>query len=335
MRNSGTQPPSELVDALDAAQRLVCVGHVNPDADCLGAMLAIARVWGRGENCTATVALPEKTLSKRLAFMVEWAKVPLACNNDLISAHTIVVADTAKPTRCNVAEDLPENWLANRNVLNIDHHVTNTRYGSLNWVVDSAASTSEMVFSLLRGANKAIDATTASLLYAGIYTDTVGFSVSSTSGNTLRAAAELVDLGARVGSLCERIGRSQRPEEFRLTRLFYENTRLSEDGLIAYSKAGHDEIRSTGCGPEDIDNQVHIPRSMDGIKIAILFTEGPEGRTRINFRGEQNTRVLELAQRFGGGGHNEAAGAVLDCPVDEAVAKVVPVAMEVINKQSG
>ena len=335
MKSSGIQPPSELVDALDTARRLVCIGHVNPDADCLGAMLSIARVWGREDNRTASVALPEKSLSKRLMFMAEWGKVPLASVDDVLSADTIIVADTAKPIRCNVPDGLAENWLENRTVLNIDHHVTNNRFGTVNWVVASAASTSEMVFSLLRGANKAIDATTASLLYAGIYTDTVGFSVSSTSGNTLRAAAELVDLGARVGSLCERIGRSQRPEEFRLTRLFYKNTKLSEDGLIAYSKAGYDEILSTGCGPEDIDNQVHIPRSMDGIKIAILFTEGPKGRTRINFRGEQNTRVLELAQRFGGGGHNEAAGTTLNCPVDEAVAKVIPAATEIVNKQSG
>ncbi len=334
MRYLTHTPPARLIQSLSGMSRMVCVGHVNPDADCLGSMLAIARAWSGNTNTETVIALRDDSLSSKLSFMTEWAGAKLATVEDFTSADGFTVLDTADLRRCNVPEGLPDDWAGSRPIVNIDHHISNTLFGDTKWVVENAASTSELVFSVIHEAGFPVDPITASLLYAGIYTDTVGFSVSSTSGDTLRIAGELVDLGARVGRLCEQIVRSQRPEEFLLTRLLYDNTRTTGDGRIAYSTASFEEIQGTGCGPGDIDNQVSIPRSMDGIRLAILFTEAVKGRTRINFRGEQGTQVLELARSFGGGGHGEAAGVTLACSVDDATKQVLPLAIEVMTTGS-
>ncbi|HOW19469.1 MAG TPA: DHHA1 domain-containing protein, partial [Phycisphaerae bacterium] len=95
------------------------------------------------------------------------------------------------------------------------------------------------------------------------------------------------------------------------------------DGLIAYSTASHEEITGAGCGPADIDEQVAIPRSLKGIRMAILFTEGKPGRVRINFRGEGGTNVLELARELGGGGHATSAGAIVNGSLPQVVPDVL------------
>ena len=333
MDASAISPPPELIDGLNAWKRFVCIGHVTPDADCLGAIFSIARVWSAGGKRRISVALPEGSLSQRLAFMVELAGIDVATAEDFDAADGFFVADTAKKPRCNIPSFIGDDWAAGKPILNVDHHVSNTRFGEINWVVDGAASSCELIHAIIKQAGIEIDATTAFLLYAGIFTDTVGFSLPSTTGFALRTAAELVDRGADVRMLGERISRSQTVNEFRLLRTIYENTHLTDNNRIAYSTASFEEITGAGCGPADIDEQVAVPRSVQGIKIALLFSEGNKGKTRMNFRGEQGINVLELARQFNGGGHKEAAGAILDCGIEEAVARVLPAAKEAINRQ--
>jgi len=320
--------PPEAIAAIERMRQPVVIAHVVPDADALGAMLSMALAFTDGER-KPKVLLPEGSLSQRLSFLVAWAQPRVALPADFAAADGFMVLDTAKKDRCNVGPALREtDWSASRPIVNIDHHATNTRFGAVNWIVDDAGSTCELVYQLLRAAARPITPVTASLLYAGIQTDTLGFSLPTTRPSALRAAADLVDLGANVGELGERLGRSQRQSEFDLLRVIYANTRIVGDGRVAYSSASHDEIQKAGCTPADIDDQINVPRSLDGVRLALLFTEGRKGKTRINFRGSGDVTVVELAADFKGGGHSQAAGAILDCGLQEAIDKVVPRAIE-------
>lgn len=324
--------PEAVIEAITAMQRPVVVAHVVPDADALGAMFATAIAWSE-KGRTLSVALPEGSLSKRLAFLFDLARVRIASTEDFASADGYIVVDTAKQTRCNVGPALRDtNWVGDRPVVNIDHHATNTGFGTINWIVDSASSTCEMVYRLLIAADRPINSITASMLYAGIQTDTLGFSLDSVSPAALRAAAHLVELGARVGELGERLGRSLSRGEFELLRIVYANTRITADGRIAYSSAGFDEIARAGCTAADIDEQINVPRSLDGVQLAMLFSEGRKGKTRINFRGSGPVTVVELAAEFGGGGHQQAAGAVIEGGLEDTMARVIPRAVEYIKQ---
>ena len=324
--------PHESIAAIERLRQPVVITHVVPDADALGAMLGIALAWTH-EHCQPKVSLPEGSLSQRLSFLVAWAKPPVASPADFTAADGFIVLDTAKKDRCNVGPALKESdWSSGRPIVNIDHHSTNTRFGAVNWIVGDAGSTCELVYHLLRAAKRPITPPTASLLYAGIMTDTLGFSLPTTQASTLRVAADLVELGANVGELGERLGRSQRQSEFDLLRVIYANTRIVGDGRVAYSSASYDEIQRAGCTAADIDDQINVPRSLDGVRLALLFTEGRKGKTRINFRGSGEVTIVELAEEFKGGGHNQAAGAILDCGLQEAIDRVVPRAVEYVKK---
>ncbi len=326
--------PDPLVETVRGMSAPIMINHVVPDADALGASFAMALAWASDE-CRPAVALPHGSLSQRLAFMLDWANVPLAERGDFASADGFVVLDTAGKGRCNVGRPLKEtDWSAGRPIVNIDHHTTNTCFGDVNWVVGTAGSTCELVYALLRAADRPIPPVTASLLYAGIHTDTLGFSLPTTNTVALTAAADLIARGADVAELGERLCRSQRKSEFDLLRVIYANTRLLADGRLAYSSAGYDEIHGAGCTAADIDDQINVPRSLNGVRLAMLFTEGDKGKTRINFRSSGKVTVLDLAAEFNGGGHTQAAGAILNCGLQEAIDKVVSRAVEYLGRFS-
>ncbi len=310
----------------------VVVTHVVPDADAVGSMLAMA-LASTFDGRRPKVALPDGSLSQRLVFLREWVKVPVASPEDFAKADGFIVLDTAKKDRCNVGRELKgTQWSAGRCVVNIDHHATNTRFGDVNWVAGDVGSTCELVYYLLCATGRPIDPVVASCLFAGIQTDTLGFSLPTTTASALWASAELVALGADVAELGERLCRSRRKSEFDLLRVVYANTKILAQGRLAYSSASYDEIHRAGCKAADIDDQINVPRSLSGVQLAMLLTEGRAGKTRINFRGSGPVTVVELAEQFGGGGHSQAAGAVLDCELPEAIDKVVPPAVDHLKK---
>lgn len=329
------QPPDEVIAAISAARRPVVIGHVRPDADALGSAFAMSRAWSDAAR-SPSVAMPEGSLSQRLRFMHEWSAVAVAGPDEFRAADCFIVVDTARKARCNVGGfGRQGDWIGGRPVINIDHHETNERFGSVNWIVPDAGSACELVYHVLRSAGRPIDATTASMLYAGIHSDLLGFSLPTTSASALAAAADLVSLGADVGRLGDRLCRNLAASEFELVRMVYDNTRSLEDGLITYSTATYDEIQRTGCDASDIDDQISIPRSLNGSIMAMLFTEGLPGRTRINFRSRGELTIVELAKQFGGGGHAQAAGAIVEAGLQPTLDRVLPAAIEHLRRALG
>lgn len=319
--------PEEVSAAIDRLKSPIILTHVTPDADALGSMLTVALALS-SDVCHPKVSLPDGAVSERLEFITEWVEVPVATPADFSSADGFIVTDAASRSRCLVDSSLAKtDWSAGRDMVVIDHHETNKRFGTAHWVVGDASSTCELIYRWLRATGRPIDPLRASLLYGGIHADTVGFSLPTTSALALEAAADLVRCGADVARIGERLCRSRSIREFELLRIIYANTKVIADGRIAYSTASFEEISRSGCRAADIDDQVSVPQSLGGTKLAMLFAEGERGKTRINFRSSGNVTVIDLATRFNGGGHSQAAGAILDCKIDEALELVLPKAM--------
>jgi phosphoesterase RecJ-like protein len=330
-RATSLEVPAEVITTIDRMKSPVIVGHVTPDADCLASMMALARTWPIDDERGARVCLPAGSVAHRLEFLVQWGGVPVVGPEALGGADGFIVVDTARRSRCNVGPETARNWSGGRPVVNIDHHVTNTHYGDVNWVVAEASSSAELVFHAIRSAGRPITELVASLLYAGLHSDTRGFTVAESGGRALAVAADLARAGARTAEIGKRLYRNLRPCELALLRVIYRNTTVVADGRIAYSTADHDEIVASGCAAEDIDEHVEVPRSVGGIALAMLFTEGVPGRVRVNFRAEPGFTVLPLAQKVGGGGHPQASGAMLEGTIPEALDRLLPLAEEFLD----
>ena len=327
-----TPVPGELTDALRSARRVALIGHVTPDADCigaLGAMFLALRELGPEPH----VAMPPDSVARKLRFLVERAGWQPASAEQLAACDAALVLDTAKPKRVNIEGKLEA--VLNARLLVVDHHTSNERFGQVNWVEGDRSSTCEMLYELIATLGVPLTPDIATLLYAGIHSDTQGFSLSNTTCRSLAVAHALAAAGAEIIDTCEKLCRSQSRNEFELLKVIYANTQLSRCGRLGWSTASYEEITAAGCHANDIDNQVEIVRQIEGVRIAILFTEGVKGKIRMNFRGDSGWSVLELARHFGGGGHDQAAGAILDGTIEDVVRKVIPAARAYIHKLAG
>jgi phosphoesterase RecJ-like protein len=311
----------ELLVPIAACRSPLLIGHVRADVDCIGSLAAMDLAM-RAAGLSPVVAIQRALVPQRLQRLCEWAGVCPSEYPDVAAADLAIVLDTATKSRLNIYCGL--GGLASLPLVNIDHHVTNERFGRWNYVDAQASSTSELVFELLTRSGWPITPMVATMLYAGIHGDTGGFSFPNTRLRSLEVASKLAGAGAQIAEVCQSILRSQTRSEFDLLRLIYDNTRVSDDGRVAWSKADHAEIVSTGCNHTDIDEQVSVPRSLEGAEIALLFTEGLPGSVRINFRGEGDMDVLTLAKEFGGGGHKNSAGTIIrNQPIDQVVDRIV------------
>lgn len=319
--------PNDFVRQVAALRRPLILAHITPDADSLGASFGLASLL-RDAGIDAHVGLPSGCVAKRLEFLLQLAPgVPRV--TDLPAHHTfdaLVVVDTANEKRINFAagtlQQFPRSFA-------IDHHITNTDFCTANWIDPHAASTCEMIAILAAQAGWTLSKSSASLLYAGIHGDTAGFSLPSTNADSLHVAADLVRAGADVSHIGEQLCRSQHRADFELLRRVYDHTTIVENGRIAYSFLSHDDIVETGCKADDIDDQVSIPRALRGVQIAMLFSEGEPGIVRVNLRGEGKVTIVEIAQRFGGGGHPQSAGVRMrNRPMQEVIDTLIRAAIE-------
>lgn len=309
------------------------VAHVTPDSDAIGSALGLATAL-RHQGVDATVGLPANTVAKKLDFLLELAPDTPRVDGWSTDARYdgVVLLDTAAARRTNLDPmfDLATLPLS----LNIDHHVTNDGFANENWIDAGATSTCEMVARLLTHLEWKISPAVASLLYAGIYGDTAGFSLPSTTPASMQVAADLLAAGADVGLVGEQMCRAQARSDFEILRKVYDNTKLTADGQLAYSFLTHDDFLEAGAKAEDIDDQVGVPLALKGVHMALLFTEGHQGMIRINLRGEGDVTVVELAQQFGGGGHSQAAGVkIKDRNLQDVIEEVVAAAQASIAKQ--
>lgn len=327
-----TSVPAEVCDTIRAAERIALIGHVTPDADCMGvigAMNLACRAIGK----QPFVSMPDGSVSRKLQFMVDLGDWQPATPEQLAACDLALAMDTAKEKRVNIDGKLEA--LPQARVLNVDHHASNTMYGAVNWVEGERSSACEMVYELITALGVELTPAMATLLYAGIHGDTQGFSLSNTTPRSLHVAYKLARAGAAVVDTCEKLCRSYNASEFQLLKTVYANTKLSEDGRLGWSTCDYDEIHGAGCTAEDIDDQVEVVRSIEGVRIAILFSEGRRGKVRMNFRGDRGLPILTLAKQFGGGGHEMAAGAILDGSVPEIVGRVIPAAQQYLDQHAG
>jgi phosphoesterase RecJ-like protein len=300
---------------------------VNPDADCIGSEFVILTAL-RSLGKDARLMLPVETVSRKYDFLLDLVPGARQSGADLQGVDLIVVVDTALRKRINKPRDLE---LPDVPICNIDHHLGNEKYGAVNWVDTKAASCSQLVFMLMKELGLRLDIDQATLLYSGLHSDTCGFSLASTDRAALTIGAELADLGAKIGWVCQKLHRSMTISEFKLMQVVYANTKISACGRLAWSTVCQEEFAAIGAKPSDIDEQVSVPRSIASTKVAILFSETKPGTVRINLRAEDELNILPLARFLGGGGHAQAAGATQHGTMAEVVERVCRISLESLD----
>lgn len=292
-----------ILEALREQQSFCVVGHMRPDGDCIGSQLALAlalkhqgkqvRVWNQD-------AVPQKYKFLNPGGLFEKPKAGQQFD-------CVVATDCASFERLGSAGEC----VRERKVfVNIDHHVSNTRYGDINWVSPREPSTGELIFRLLKVARWPITKPIADLLFTAVSTDTGSFQYPNTRPGTFHTGAELVSRGADLAKICDEVYQSYPLSRARLLKHVYSTFRLTDDNRIAWFWLKKENFTRTGAESDDTEGLIDHIRAIEPVVVACVFEEVEPQMTRLSLRSKSPlVNVSEICQQFGGGGHPAAAGA--------------------------
>lgn len=290
------------------------LGHVHPDADVLGTLLALGlALESRGWNVLYGGPHPAPAILDFLPGVERYHTL-----DEVVDAFDLtVLTDCPNPDRTEGL--LAQARAATRCVLNVDHHPDNRRYGDVNWVDSTAAATGELVYELLVALGVAVTPALATNLYTAIHTDTGSFRYSNVTPDTFRIAAALVSAGADPARVASALYERRPREALGWLGKVLALVQVSEDGRVAWLAVPPGLVPESFIEAEDL---INYPRSIDSVRVACLFRER-EGRVKVSLRGKGDVDVNRIASQFGGGGHRNAAGCTLTGSLEDAIRDVL------------
>jgi phosphoesterase RecJ-like protein len=287
-------------DRIRAAQRVLVTSHIRPDGDAIGSSLALGIAildLGKQVQIVLSDGIP---MSFRHLPGAELIQKKATGEFDLIvSVDCSDLQRTGKALEGYRSPDIV-----------IDHHITNNAFGDLNLIDPAAVATASVLTRYMPAWGLTITASIGANLLTGLVTDTLGFRTSNVTPETLRQAADLLELGVDMSAL---YFRSLVQHSFQATK--YWGAGLSSlqrlDGVIWATLTVADRKACEYTGNDDAD-LINILSSIDEADIAIMFVEQNKNKTKVSWRGLKPTvDVSQIACKFGGGGHKAAAGAEL------------------------
>lgn len=318
----------EIAARLRAAGRIVLASHVRPDGDAIGSCVALGH--SLGEMGKSVVILNQDPVPGNLAFLPGTELVRRPGEVPLDGAEIVVFLDTAARGRVGddvlaAVQDIPL-------LINIDHHVSNDGYGGMSHVDGVAPATGQIVYDLMRAGGFPLTEVARDNLFVAISTDTGSFQYPSTTAATYRVAADLIEAGADVGAISQRLYESYPLRRIELLRELLGVLRIEADGRLAswsLSRAVADQV---GLQAGDTEGLIDIIRAIDSVVVAAFIEELEDGRVRVSMRSKSRAvDVSRICGTFGGGGHVLAAGARLPGPLREAEERVVSEAINAIK----
>jgi len=320
-----------IVSEIEKVEKILVLGHVMPDGDDVSSVLSLVIGLERiGKTVKGSI---DYTIPWFFYELEEVKKIePYESLTDY-EPDLIVVVDSSSPER--VGRFLP--LLSRKRTCVIDHHVTNTYFGNVNWVDPTFASAAQMIYRLNMELGVPYDEKLATINYMGIATDTGFFRFSNTDSRVFRDVYELVKLGADPHFVSKMILENRRVEQFRLFAEVLDKMELDLDGKLVYSYITYEMYKKYNCTDEDSSGFVGELRSIRGVETAILFMEYPKGKIHVSFRSKDWFNVSEVASKLGGGGHPRAAGATFEnADIFEIIKEVIPLTVSLMaGGQSG
>jgi len=301
----------KLESLLEKEASFLITSHIDPDGDSIGSELALADyLEQKGKQVVVANADP---VPPRYTFLPRSERIGSQDPGDGLGA--VFVLDSAELERLGAARD----WIRpGATVVNVDHHVGNDGFGDQVFVNPQASSTAELIFHLVEEMGGPLTPAGATCLYTGIMMDTVRFRTPQTSPAVFTVCARLVEAGADPGRITDAVYDQRNPETLALLGEVLRTLNLSPDGRIATILLSQEMCRRTGGALKDGEGFVNEVMSLRGVQVGIILRELEDGKVRVSLRSRNPFDVHRVAGRFGGGGHPQAAGCVLELPLEDA-----------------
>lgn len=305
-------------DSIAAAETIVTMGHIGPDGDALGSMLAIARAAANaGKQAYATFGEPF-VVGKQFAFLDTSLLTPPGEVPDEIDVA--VVVDTSVPSRLGSALPITERA---KTVVVVDHHLAQgAEIGDIQVIDTTAGAAAQVVYRLLAELDWPLDAAIATALYAGIVTDTGRFQYSATSPEIHRITAALIEAGVEPAVVGRHVYEESPFPYLHVAGAVLARSQLDSEKRLVWSVLQREDLAAAELRYEDADGLIDLIRVAEESDVACLLRELGEGKFKGSLRSRGRVDVSRIAARFGGGGHHNAAGFVANGTVPAIIEQI-------------
>ncbi len=294
--------------------------HVNMEGDAIGSALAFCLLAEKLGKKAAVIN--DDPVPQVYSFLPGIARIARTPDRPPSGFDCFVAVDCSDLKRCGKAGEAARGA---RRVLNIDHHISNVNFGSVNWVEPSSSSASEMIYDLYREMKVPFDRESALLLYAGMMTDTGSFRYTNTSGRTHVAAAELMRHGIDPADVYRRIYESSSFSDMQSLARILGGMKRDQSGRLVWFSVERGMMPRRRMAMDLTEQILSYARSIKEAEVVVLFREnfGAKGDIRVNFRSRGRIDVNGIAGMFGGGGHATASGCTVAGGMKTVVKRVL------------
>ncbi|MFH1395434.1 MAG: bifunctional oligoribonuclease/PAP phosphatase NrnA [Candidatus Omnitrophota bacterium] len=308
----------QTIEALRNNDNFLITAHVNPEGDSIGSQIAVYYLLKSLKK--KALIVNHDRVPDNLKFLAGAEVILNDIPEDFIP-ETIVVLDCPVKER---AGSVSKNILDCGTIINIDHHVSNEFFGDVNWVESSVSSVGEMVFYLFKEMQISFNKEVIEAIYTAIVTDTGMFNYNNTSNETHKVAGELIAAGVNPKEMHGKIFENKSISDIRLLGRALADIRLEAGGRIAFMTLTQKMYEEEGVEEISTDEFINFPRSLKGVEIAVFLKENsvPE-KINVSFRSKGKVDVNMLASKFGGGGHAQASGCILNYVLEEARKRIL------------
>ena len=334
--SSGAIFPNELPPAaqevrkrLEACKRPLLLSHIRIDGDALGSELGLAfmlRDRGAEPHVVNDSAIPK--VYRFMPGVDDVGTSPDALRDDYDLAVALDMASwgRAAKIRKKLSSDVP--------VIRIDHHQNIEQVGEVEWVEGDMSSVGEMLYRLGSEAGWRISPEAATCLYVAIVTDTGRFTFPNTKASSFHVAGQLMDLGADHLAVSEHLYQQEDPAVMALRAEAVVGMKRFAEGRVAVMRITQEMLDRLRVDPIDTQNLAELPRSQSGVVVGVTLMEMPDDgqMTKVSFRAAKGCNIEPVARRFGGGGHQAAAGCRIAADMDTAEKRVLEQLLPVVEQ---
>ena len=320
-----------LKQIIDTHSRFVLSSHVRPDADALGselAMMGVLRKLGKQVRIVNPSATPD-----HLRFLdpnhdtKSIAEIGAA---EVRDAEVHIILDTSAWKQLGAVGDAMKKSDSKKVV--IDHHVSSDNLNAAEFKDTTSPATGCLVFSIAQFFNHSITADEATQIYAAIATDTGWFRFPATRSNTMRIVADLLDAGAVPADIYREINEQRSLARIRLAGMVLQRVELACDGKIAYTWVTQDDFAKTKSHSSDTESLVNECLTIAGTEGAFILVQQLNRQFKVSLRSRCGLNVAAIAEKFNGGGHKQASGAMVNGPLEDAIKAIRDAMQEGLTK---
>jgi bifunctional oligoribonuclease and PAP phosphatase NrnA len=299
-----------IINQLLSSNHVLLASHTNPDGDAVGSTIAMGLLLAAIDKKITLYNESSIPVVYRFLPGVEMIENSINNANDF---DTAIILDCSNLQRIGTAasmiNDIPT-------IINIDHHISNSQFGSFQLIDTSASSTAEIIYRLIKKMGVAIDKTIATSIYTGILTDTGSFRFSNTNQAAFAICQEMVEKGVDPSDVAQHVYGRYSIGRIKLLNLALDSIEIFHNGKLSIMTVTQEMLSKTGTRTEDIDGLINYARRIEDVKIAALIHEKQNGSHNskgskpfhVSLRSDGTVDVAAFAAFFGGGGHATAAG---------------------------